>query len=303
MNDTAAKAPTLRPLTVADLVDEIFRLYRANALLFFGVSAVIWLPASVALFVLQYIFFRDIPTFEPGRTVTPQQLNDSLVTLGGALGIGLIVGIVGAPLLLGALTSVVSARYLGRPITIGAAVRRAFACYLRIVGSYIVVVLAAFAAFAALMLAGALAAASVGTPANVILVLVAILAAIVAFVWIITTWTLTGQAIVIEDAGVIASLGRSRALVSGSRWRVIGINSLLYLIQAVLFTVPSTVVAVVTAPIPAPLGPAISEVITSLAQIAYFPIQLGTLTLLYYDLRVRKEAFDLTLAAEQLAPA
>ena len=70
-----------------------------------------------------------------------------------------------------------------------------------------------------------------------------------------------------------------------------------------VFTVPSTVVAVITAPLPAPAGPAVAQIVTSLAQIAYFPIQLGTLTLLYYDLRVRKEGLDLSLAAEQLAPA
>lgn len=297
------KAPALRPMTVADLVDEIFRLYRANPPVFFGVSAVIWLPASIALFVLNYLYFRDLPVLNGTRILTPQQLTDSVSSLFAALAIAIIIGVFAAPVLLGALTAVVSARYLGRPITIGDALRRAFACYARIVASYAIVILAAAGASLGIAVIGSIVAAVIGGLPGILLAVIAVAGAVVAFFWVITTWALTGQAIVVEDAGVLGSLGRSRALVSGSRWRVIGINSLLYLIQIVLFTVPSTIVAVLTAPLPAPLGPALAEVITSVAQIAYFPIQLGTLTLLYYDLRVRREGFDLALAAEHLAPA
>jgi hypothetical protein len=291
-------------MSVADVVDEIFRLYRRNPALLFGVSAVIWLPASIALFVFQFVTFHDLPTLDnPRVTVTPAQLADSVAALLAALAIAFLVGVVAGPLLLGAITDAVSARYLGRPVTITSSVRRAFACYLRIIAAFVIVVLAATVSSLAIALVGSVAAAAVGGIAALALVFLAITGAIVAFVWIVTTWTLTGQAIVIENAGVFAALSRSRALVSGSRWRVLGLNSLLYLIQFVLFTVPSAAVALITTPLPSPLGPAISQVVTALAQIAYFPIQLGTLTLLYYDLRVRKEAFDLSLAAEQLTPA
>ena len=304
MADTRPLSPTLRPMSVADVVDEIFRLYRRNPALLFGVSAVIWLPASIALFVFQFVTFHDLPTLDnPRVTVTPAQLADSVAALLAALAIAFLVGVVAGPLLLGAITDAVSARYLGRPVTITSSVRRAFACYLRIIAAFVIVVLAATVSSLAIALVGSVAAAAVGGIAALALVFLAITGAIVAFVWIVTTWTLTGQAIVIENAGVFAALSRSRALVSGSRWRVLGLNSLLYLIQFVLFTVPSAAVALITTPLPSPLGPAISQVVTALAQIAYFPIQLGTLTLLYYDLRVRKEAFDLSLAAEQLTPA
>jgi hypothetical protein len=298
-------------MSVADLVDEIFRLYRANAQILFGVSAVIWLPASVVFFILQLTYFSNIPQFDPTRVLTPQELSDTFTDVIGALAVAFVVGVVAAPLLLAAITSVVSARYLGRPITIGAAVRRSFACYFRILASYAVVFIVATTASIVLTIIGSILVAvianmvggTIGGVIGVLLVFVIFVAAFAVFVWLITTWTLTGQAIVIEDTGALRSLSRSRGLVAGSRWRVIGINILLFLIQIVLFSVPSTLVAIIAAPLPMPLGPAVSEVVTVTAQIAYFPVQLGTLTLLYYDLRVRKEGFDLKFAAEQLAPA
>jgi hypothetical protein len=291
-------------MTVADLVDEIFRLYRPNKALFFGVSATIWLPASIALFVFQLGYFGGRPAFDtPIRPLSPQDLSDSVIAAFGALAIAFIIGVVAGPLLLGGVTAAVSARYLAQPIAITPAVRRAFGCYLRITASYAVVAIVALLALIGTGIAGAFIAARVGGAVGAILAVVTVVVAVVAVVWIATTWSLAGQAVVIEDVGVRGALRRSQTLVAGSRWRVIGINLLLGLIQAVLFTIPSTVVAVVTAPLPSPLGPAVSEVVTSLAQIAYFPIQLGTLTLLYYDLRVRKEAFDLSLAADQLARA
>ena len=45
------------------------------------------------------------------------------------------------------------------------------------------------------------------------------------------------------------------------------------------------------------------EVITSLLSILIYPFFYVVLTVLYYDLRVRKEGFDLELLASALQPA
>ena len=44
----------------------------------------------------------------------------------------------------------------------------------------------------------------------------------------------------------------------------------------------------------------IQQVVNLVANVAWAPVQWGTFTVLYYDLRVRREAFDLQLAAEAL---
>jgi hypothetical protein len=44
----------------------------------------------------------------------------------------------------------------------------------------------------------------------------------------------------------------------------------------------------------------LQQVVNLLATIAWAPVYWGTFAVLYYDLRVRKEGFDLQLAAEAL---
>ncbi len=291
----AARGPVLRPMTVADLIDEIFRVYRANFALLFGVSAIVWLPASIVFIVLNVIFFGGGPL---ERLSVPE-----LATGGLALGAAGIVALLALPVLFGALTAAVSARWLGRPISVDGAIRRGLACFWRIVAGYLLEFLALLA-IALVPILGLLAMASAGAGVlAAVLAFLVVIGVVVAVAWLTATWAFLGQAIIVEDTPVLRSFGRSRALVSGSRWRVIGINLLLGLIQGVLFTVPSSFAALVLQPVPAPAGPAASQLVSTLAQIAFYPVQLGTLTLLYYDLRVRREAFDLTLAAERLPSA
>src|SRR5437867_8250580 len=126
-------APTLRPLTVADLVDEIFRLYRRDFRLLFAISAIVWLPASIALLILNLVFFGGTviePSFDPG--LLGDYATEGLVAA--------FVSSIALPLLFGAITAAVAARYLGRPMTIQAAIRRGLACYWRLVLSYVVLI-------------------------------------------------------------------------------------------------------------------------------------------------------------------
>lgn len=283
-------APALRPMTVADLVDEIFRLYRRNFGLLFGVSAVVWVPTAIVYLALLLMFFAGaIP-----QNFSPAQVFQYLFVLA----IAGIVGLVGLPVLFGGLTAAVSDRYLERPATVDGAVRRGLRCYLRLVGAYVLLFLLLIALFLVpLGLVAVLAVAGAGV-VGALLGIVAFVAMLVGLVWITATFAFIGQAIVIEDTGVLRSFGRSRALAAGSRWRILGINLLLSLIGSVLFSIPSSLASAVLNQLP--FGASLSQLVAVLAQAAYYPVQLGTLTLLYYDLRVRKEAFDLTLAAERL---
>ncbi len=289
MADT--RGPTLRSMTVADLVDEIFRLYRANFALFFGVSAIVWLPTSIVYIVLNVIVVGGVtPT-----TLSLGAVAQSVVVLG----IAGVIAVLALPVLFGALTAAVSARHLAQPVNVDAAIRRALQCYWRVVAAYVLFFLALLGLTTIPFVLAVFGAISNASVFSALLAFASIIVIFAAIVWLTATWAFIGQAIVVEDVPVRRSFGRSRALASGSRWRVIGINLLLGLIQGVLFTVP-TVVAVILAPLPGAIGPALSQLVTAFAQIAYYPVQLGTLTLLYYDLRVRKEALDLTLAAERL---
>ncbi len=286
-------ARTLRPLSVADLVDEIFRLYRRHFGLLFGISALAWLPASILI----AIGLATVGRFSGGEV---DATGITVLLVGG------LVALCTFPILVAALTHATASSYLARGTTLRDAFRRALRTSVRLVLAFLVLFLVVLVSAVAVVVLGALLA-GIAAAARVpilaaILAVVAGVGAVVAAVWIAISWSLLAQAIVLEDAGVFGALRRSARLVAGARRRVIGINLLLFVIGLVLVSIPSAFLTVVLAPLPLPenVGAALGQVVSAFAQVAYYPIELGTLTLLYYDLRVRKEGFDLTLAAERL---
>lgn len=293
-----APAPTLRPLSVADLIDEIFRLYRRNFALLFGLTAVIWLPASV----LFSIGFASV-----GRA-SARLARTGAVDLDTGLAVlvvGAAIGFVTFPLLLGATTDATANRYLDRPATVGASLRAGVRAFWRVIAGYVTIVFVGLAAAALLAVGAIVSGSALGGAGGVLVAVILVLAAAVALVWIAVTWAFLPQAVIVEDAGVFQALRRSAHLVEGARWRVIGINVLLGLIGAVLFSIPSAFLALALEPLPLPgnASAAVAQVVAALAQAVYYPVQLGTMTLLYFDLRVRREGFDLALAAERLRGA
>lgn len=293
-----APAPTLRPLSVADLIDEIFRLYRRNFALLFGLTAVIWLPASV----LFSIGFASVGRASARLAGTGALDLDTGVAV---LVVGAVIGFVTFPLLLGATTEATAKRYLDRPTTVGTSVRAGVRAFWRIVAGYLAIVFVGLAAAALLALLAIVSGSVLGGAGGVLIAVVLVLGAAVALVWVAVTWAFLPQAVVVEEAGVLQALRRSAHLVDGARWRVIGINVLLGLIGAVLFSIPSAFLTLALEPLPLPgnAGSAVAQVVAALAQAVYYPVQLGTMTLLYFDLRVRREGFDLALAAERLRGA
>jgi len=107
------------------------------------------------------------------------------------------------------------------------------------------------------------------------------------------------QAVVIERASVGEAFRRSTALVRGSWWRVFAIGIVLYILVGILTILGSGLAQAVTH-----LGGsgdrALGTVISAVVRILVTPIQLVALTLLYYDLRIRKEGFDIEHLARHM---
>jgi len=128
------------------------------------------------------------------------------------------------------------------------------------------------------------------------------LGGLVATFYLAASWMVSPAVATLEGLGPVASLRRSWWLAAGHRWRILGIMILLFILQAVLSGLISLLLV---ASIAAEGGVqlALQQGTNLLTTIAWAPVYWGTFAVLYYDLRVRKEAFDLELAAAALPRA
>lgn len=257
----------LRPLGVGDLLDETVQLYRRHFLLFIGIGALLLVPLAV-LQLLSQLILSDV--------------RDFAVLMAASAVSTLVSGLAYVAMLL-AMTYAVSEVYLGRRPT----VRTAYAGGLKRLGAAIGLSILVFLGLA--------------------LIAITLLGIPVA-IYFGTAWALSLQALLLEGLGIRRAMGRSRSLVRGSWWRVLGITLLLSILVAVIqmaFSLPGGIlqgVAQFSNPSGSGTAFALASVISALmgtaAQVIAGPIWYCGLVLLYYDLRIRKEGFDLELLAQ-----
>jgi hypothetical protein len=114
----------------------------------------------------------------------------------------------------------------------------------------------------------------------------------------------SGYAVVTEVAALERSsdaLRRSWELTRGFRWKALG----LWVIALALLAGLAIGAGFLAAGVEALLGKgeALSTVVVALVSLLIYPLLSCVLTLFYYDLRVRKEGFDLEMLSQQLGAA
>jgi len=116
-------------------------------------------------------------------------------------------------------------------------------------------------------------------------------------------WTVAVQAVVIERCRALGALKRAFGLLSGNWWRVLGVNIVIGLVAVgfgIVVILPLSLVLGIAVPVS---GSVISDLVVSIAVVtvlvAVSPVVWVGSTLVYYDLRVRKEQFNVdTLSRE-----
>jgi hypothetical protein len=249
---------TLRPLSTGELFDSTFTLYRKHFALFFGVAA---LP-QLLLLMFQLVIIAG-SELSLGIAALP------LALIGGL--IFLLLFLVSTAFAQGASFFAVSAVHLDEPITIGGAYSRMRGRVMEVIGTMFLAGLATMAGFFLLIVPG------------IIIMLGASLAI---------------PCTLFEQLNPGAAFSRSMKLTQGSRGKVFLIFLLMWAIQMGLSLVVGLPLAVVAE---MKIGPgAVAIGLLVLQRLVEFgigalvaPIATIAFTLLYYDLRVRKEAFDL----------
>jgi MFS family permease len=293
------EAPVLRPLSVGDIIDRTLRLIRANIVVFIGIAVIPYLIVEILQRVsgLSQTFNPNdfAGLLDPTRPATfpARQLQPANA---GALFAAGIVTVAVSVILYAALTAAVAERYLGRTITIREAYERGLRATLPLFFALVVMSVAFIAVF--LILAVALAVFN-SSALVVVAVIIGFVAICFVFPWALLSVAVLGPVIVLEGLGPVAAIRRSFHLMDKARLRTLGLYVLVGIIASILGLIFSLLflVSFVT-------DAAVRAVLQSIASVASStisaPLIYGAFVILYYDLRVRKEAFDLQLAAEAL---
>jgi hypothetical protein len=286
------KSLQLRPMSVGDLLDTVFRLYRQHFWLFVGIVAVVQVPFTFIEVLYATILgpggrvqatVDNLSTSWQWYTTTREFEADVMLIQFLLMGVGVFVfyGLTN-----GAMARAIHNRYLDRPLSLGDAYGALGWRWLRMLGAFVVLGVLDLACFLLFLIP---CLGWVAAPVLLIFFNVPLL-------------SFLAPVIVVEDHGVSAAFRRAMALGRGKFWRVLGINFLLGLLTSAISSGLPTLVGVLFVF----WGPGflIETLITSFLglflALLVRPIWACGLILLYFDLRVRLEGFDLQLMAERM---
>jgi predicted secreted protein len=142
--------------------------------------------------------------------------------------------------------------------------------------------------------------ARVSPAGGVLLVIAPVVAGIWFGTFVLCGYGVTTPVVVLEDlTSSFDAFGRSWALTRGFKLKVLGLSLISLLLAN---TLPSLVLRSIGGAFASTL-PALGFAITALGfalPLILTPVIAAVITLMYYDLRVRREAFDLQMLGEEL---
>lgn len=265
----------LKPLTLPQLFDEIFSLYRKNFMLFFGIAAVVFVPVSI----LTSFFVDDIDTM----TATNQITMDDLVPILSQIGLLMVVTWITQMIATAALTKSVSERYLNRPSSIGSAFGFSLGRFFPYLLTLILVGLAFLVGIVVLLIP------FLGWIAGPVLLI------------IFSFWfAFINPVFVVEGYTTSEAMGRSRELAKGNWGRIFLVSLVIVLLGGAVQLAVGTVSLLFFGEAITFTSSLVEGLLQGLASGFIIPIGLTGMILLYFDVRVREEGYDLELLAKDL---
>ena len=290
----------LRPLGVSEILDGAVTYIRRNPRATLGMAAILTSVIEIIVTVADYFLVGA-----QARThVTPDVLVRSL---SGALGIGGLLAAYVVLLLSGLLAPVMARTLLGRPTSFGGLWRIVRPRVPRLLGAATLVMVIVFLTLAVpfaptIAAVAGNASDSVQAITWIIGVPVALVLTVSGYVW----FALGPPILVLERRGVVASLRRSAEVVRGRWWRTFGVLflSLVITLLAEFLVLPAPFAVaqrIVLSFDPDPSGwalvglVAVGAVGRIIAGTLVNPFNACVIAMVYADLRMRREAFDLEL--------
>lgn len=274
----ARPAVSLRPLGVGEMLDAGLKLFRTQPRDMVTASFVLTVPA-VILLVLVQLSTGSPEALTTTDEVTGQPVPDGraiLVFLGGTL-LSTVILLMATNLAVAGTMRMSISAYLGTPVGWRESLRYAFS---RV---------------------GSLTGLLVITAAGMVL---GLLLCILPSFWLQGIWGVAVPAMLVEELRPVASLRRSMQLVKGRFWPVLGALFLAGLLASVvssLLAAPAIAIQLFGGSF------VVSSILSGIANIVgsalTIPYTAAVTAVVYFDLRVRKEGYDLELMAQGVGVA
>jgi hypothetical protein len=284
--------PVLRPLRLGELLDQAIRLYRRNFITFIGIIALVYVPLMVLQTASTTLLTGSMNAVS--RSTSIDELFSNY-----AYWIGVLSTIVTALLQFifvqgiatGALTRAVADNYLGKNTSILDAYRGIGRSWVSLLGALLLVILAII-----VLLLWWIIVPCLGWFTGL---------GMLAFLGVAVN-PIVAPVVVLESQGAVESIRRAWFLTRRRFWPVLGTVFVLYLFNLLIVNGPITVVNLLLTTADLSIGNDTTQlIITAVIQsvvaivfvLIYYPLQMTAFTLIYFDLRVRTEGFDLALLA------
>ena len=298
---TLDTTPRLRPLGLGELLDQVMRLYRRNFLKFIGIVAVVLIPLTL-LQIGYSLIFINTAELQTETDILPSLL--SLLSPAFYASGNILLGIFGYVLIksvsAAALTYTIAASYLGQDTGILDAYSKIGRSWVSLIGVLLLAIIFSviLTLFCWMLSCVVCFVGLIGLP-------------VLAFVWMVMLPIIV-PIIVLEKQSAKHAIGRAWNLVGRRFWWVIGFALILAIFAQIIITGPIALLSwgfqLLVGNMSADLSTTqtvIQTVLQSLFQLMssliYLPLQLTAMTLVYFDLRVRTEGFDLVLLAESMS--
>ncbi len=318
----------LRPLSIGELLSAGFRLYRRKLPLLLAITAIAQAPIIMLQIIITLVYSeaaqkefqnytQNISNLLNRGPVNPLLRLDNYMAQTIGLQIVnmvnlLVMGVIGT-----AIAYAITQLFAGNQVTVRSAYNIGGERWRAVIGSGLVWILvlalvvggmsalsifglrAAFITGGGIDRSAAIRATLVGFVVMGVVILLSLL--FIGLVWL--RFTFYPQVIAVESSGFLQSLIRSWRLVQGYFWRTLGVIILTYLLSILLFVVPGLILATIVdlviarADIGFGIRQAISQLLAGvIGGIFGLAFNATMMSLYYFDLRVRKEGYN--LAAE-----
>lgn len=318
----------LRPLSIGDIYQGAFAAIKTNARTMFGFTTALLGVAIVISIGINYLIINLVLPSYINTNSPYASVFGSVFTTFSQLG-GTLLQVLATVLLSGLIVVAVSRSVLGRVASSKEVWERTKSKFLPLIGLNIItsiisglMMIIGIAVFFVLLASVASTAKTetelfqgLGITLVGLLILMVISALVSSYLSI--KFSVASPAMVLENLGVFAAIGRSWSLTRGNFWRLFGINILTAIITSMVAGIfggiagaLGAIFVVVGSSSPEDVIASLNTtyiltmVMSTIAQLLILPFTSSVNALLYIDLRMRKEGLDVELrnaVAEQQA--